>query len=343
MRAGFVHYNTGAEVDRYSRSRAGGAVIDPVTLLQELIRFDTTNPPGNEEACVAHIEALLARARHRVRALREDAGQAEPDRASRRARRRAAARAVRPRRRRHHRRAAMDEAARSAARSSTAIVWGRGALDMKGGVAMCVSAFIAAHEAGSATPLLLLILSDEENGGDDGAMFIADEHPDALAGAKHALGEFGGVTQWIGGPPLLPDSGGGEAVVLAARARARHWRARRARREGRRDAEARRHAADARPPPAAGARHPARPRLVRADGRRAAAPAGAAPAPAARSEDRRSRSARTRPARPAAEPRDPQHGQPDDRPRRRQDQRHPERDRAGARRAAPAGLPAGAT
>ncbi|MES1248214.1 MAG: M20/M25/M40 family metallo-hydrolase, partial [Actinomycetota bacterium] len=32
---------------------------DVATLLQELIRFDTTNPPGNEEACVAHIEGLL--------------------------------------------------------------------------------------------------------------------------------------------------------------------------------------------------------------------------------------------------------------------------------------------
>src|SRR2546427_1168556 len=37
----------------------GGAVTDPVELLRDLIRFDTTNPPGNEEACVAHIETLL--------------------------------------------------------------------------------------------------------------------------------------------------------------------------------------------------------------------------------------------------------------------------------------------
>ena len=35
------------------------AVIDAVELLRDLIRFDTTNPPGNEEACVAFVEALL--------------------------------------------------------------------------------------------------------------------------------------------------------------------------------------------------------------------------------------------------------------------------------------------
>src|SRR5207237_6815398 len=37
----------------------GDTVTDAVELLRELIRYDTTNPPGNEEACVAHIEALL--------------------------------------------------------------------------------------------------------------------------------------------------------------------------------------------------------------------------------------------------------------------------------------------
>ena len=34
-------------------------MTDVTTLLQELIRVDTTNPPGNEEACVAHVESLL--------------------------------------------------------------------------------------------------------------------------------------------------------------------------------------------------------------------------------------------------------------------------------------------
>ena len=31
----------------------------PAELLQHLIRFDTTNPPGNEAACIAYIDGLL--------------------------------------------------------------------------------------------------------------------------------------------------------------------------------------------------------------------------------------------------------------------------------------------
>ena len=32
---------------------------DPVRLLQKLVQFDTTNPPGNESECIAFINHLL--------------------------------------------------------------------------------------------------------------------------------------------------------------------------------------------------------------------------------------------------------------------------------------------
>jgi acetylornithine deacetylase/succinyl-diaminopimelate desuccinylase-like protein len=32
---------------------------DPVELLRELIRFDTTNPPGNEGPCIDHLRHVL--------------------------------------------------------------------------------------------------------------------------------------------------------------------------------------------------------------------------------------------------------------------------------------------
>ena len=32
---------------------------DPIALLQRLLRYDTTNPPGNEAACVGFINDLL--------------------------------------------------------------------------------------------------------------------------------------------------------------------------------------------------------------------------------------------------------------------------------------------
>ncbi len=34
----------------------------PAELLQKLIRFDTTNPPGNEAACVGYIDKVLTAA-----------------------------------------------------------------------------------------------------------------------------------------------------------------------------------------------------------------------------------------------------------------------------------------
>jgi len=34
----------------------------PVEILQRLIQFDTTNPPGNESECIAFIDRLLTEA-----------------------------------------------------------------------------------------------------------------------------------------------------------------------------------------------------------------------------------------------------------------------------------------
>ena len=73
----------------------------PAELLRDLIRFDTTNPPGNERACISYIEGLLSAAGIES----DDPGArpraAEPDRAAAGARRGSAAPAPGPRRRRH--------------------------------------------------------------------------------------------------------------------------------------------------------------------------------------------------------------------------------------------------
>jgi acetylornithine deacetylase/succinyl-diaminopimelate desuccinylase-like protein len=69
---------------------------------------------------------------------------------------------------------------------------------------MMIAAFVAAHESNSPTPLVLVVLADEEDGGEEGAKFLAEEHPGAFGGARHALGEFGGSTQWIAGRRFYP-------------------------------------------------------------------------------------------------------------------------------------------
>src|SRR5262249_14128405 len=63
-------------------------------------------------------------------------------------------------------------------------VWGRGALDMKSGVAMMVSAFVAAAARSDDLPgdVVLAILSDEENLGDVGARFLVEQHPELFDG-----------------------------------------------------------------------------------------------------------------------------------------------------------------
>ena len=38
----------------------GGLHDDPVALTQRLVRFDTTNPPGDEAACVEFVAGLAA-------------------------------------------------------------------------------------------------------------------------------------------------------------------------------------------------------------------------------------------------------------------------------------------
>ncbi|HZR96158.1 MAG TPA: M20/M25/M40 family metallo-hydrolase [Gaiellaceae bacterium] len=178
-------------------------MIDVVELLQELIRFDTTNPPGSEEACVAFVERLLQD--HGIETRRYERVPGRPSLVAEHA----GSNGGPPLLLYGH----VDVVTTSgqqwtrppfAGDLADGYVWGRGALDMKSGVAMCVAAFVAAHEAGSPTPLRLLVLSDEEAGGDEGARFIAEEHPEALGGARHALGEFGGASQTIAGTRFYP-------------------------------------------------------------------------------------------------------------------------------------------
>jgi acetylornithine deacetylase/succinyl-diaminopimelate desuccinylase-like protein len=84
-------------------------------------------------------------------------------------------------------------------------LWGRGALDMKGGVAMMVSALLEAHSRGGAPgDLVLAVLADEEAGGNQGAKWLVDNHPGLFSGIKHGIGESGGVVQHLGGKRFYP-------------------------------------------------------------------------------------------------------------------------------------------
>jgi len=85
-------------------------------------------------------------------------------------------------------------------------VWGRGALDMKGGVAMLLSAFLRAkvEEARLPGDVIFLALSDEEESGTYGARFLTEEHRDLFDGVRYALGEFGGFSLTFGSHRFYP-------------------------------------------------------------------------------------------------------------------------------------------
>jgi acetylornithine deacetylase/succinyl-diaminopimelate desuccinylase-like protein len=178
-------------------------MTDVTTLLQELIRFDTTNPPGNEEACVAHVESLLHA--HGVETERYERTPGRPNLVARHA----GSKQQPPLLLYGHVDVVTTAGQRwthppFGAEVHDGVLWGRGALDMKHGVAMLVRAFLDAVDRSSETPLVLVVVSDEEDGGDEGARFLAEQHPEVFGGARHALGEFGGNTVWIGGRAFYP-------------------------------------------------------------------------------------------------------------------------------------------
>jgi acetylornithine deacetylase/succinyl-diaminopimelate desuccinylase-like protein len=177
----------------------------PAELLRRLIRFDTTNPPGNERECVEWIEGVLRNAGCQTQILAKD-----PQRPNLLTRLEGRGEA-RPLLLYGHVDVATVEGQSwqhppFGGKLVDGWVWGRGALDMKGGVAMMLSAFLRAKTEGltPAGDVLLLILSDEEMGGVYGARYFVNEHPEIFEGVRFAIGEVGGFTLHVGGRRFYP-------------------------------------------------------------------------------------------------------------------------------------------
>ena len=177
----------------------------PAELLQRLIRFDTTNPPGNEAECIAFINELLtgcgikttilARAPERPNLIARLSGQGNAP----------------PLLLYGHVDVVTTENQKwqhppFEGKAADGFIWGRGALDMKGGVAMMLAAFLRAKEEGLQLPgdVVLAIVSDEEAFSDFGARFLVENHPDLFAGIRYAIGEFGGFSLYVGKKKFYP-------------------------------------------------------------------------------------------------------------------------------------------
>lgn len=176
----------------------------PLELLQHLVRFDTTNPPGAERACIEWIGDVLD-----AYGVDYDLYAGDPERPNLVARLEGGDAPglmlyghvdVVP---------TNDDAWTHppfAGVVEDGFLWGRGALDMKGGVAMLVAAFCraASEDVDLAGDLVLCVLSDEEAGGDQGARYVVENHPGAFDGVEYALGEFGGFSMDVAGERFYP-------------------------------------------------------------------------------------------------------------------------------------------
>ncbi|MGD8402165.1 MAG: M20/M25/M40 family metallo-hydrolase, partial [Anaerolineales bacterium] len=74
------------------------------------------------------------------------------------------------------------------------VLYGRGALDMKAGLAMLVHALLRAKTQNlqPAGDVILAIVVDEESGGEAGMQYLLGEHPGIFEGVRYSIGEFGG-------------------------------------------------------------------------------------------------------------------------------------------------------
>ena len=177
----------------------------PAELLQRLIQFDTTNPPGNEAECINFIKSLLTEAGIETTIL----GQT-PERPNLIAKLPGQGSAS-PLLLYGHVDVVTTENQQwqhppFEGKVVDGFVWGRGALDMKGGVAMMLAAFLRAKYEDLKLPgdVILAIVSDEEAGGDFGSKYLVENHPGLFEGIRYAIGEFGGFTFYVGKQRFYP-------------------------------------------------------------------------------------------------------------------------------------------
>jgi acetylornithine deacetylase/succinyl-diaminopimelate desuccinylase-like protein len=172
-----------AEID-WTKVRA-----EAVQLLQELIRIDTTNPPGNERAAALHLQKLLESDGIETRIL-----DVAPGRANLYARIKGDG-SRRPLILLSHTDVVMAEPQRwtvppFSGELRDGFIYGRGATDMKGTATVHVTLMrlIKRLNIPLKRDLILLAVADEEAGG-SGATSLIEKHPELIRGAEFLLNE----------------------------------------------------------------------------------------------------------------------------------------------------------
>ncbi len=202
------------------------SVRDEVTsILQHLLRFDTTNPPGNETPCLQWVAELL-----RANAIESQLLESAPTRGNLVARLKGDGSKppfifmghvdVVPVER--------DKWTHDpfGGEISDGFVYGRGALDMKNIDAIQTMVFLLLQREGVplARDIIFMLNADEETGGAFGARWMQENHPDLIQ-AEAGITELGGNAVEFGGKKFfMVQTGekGGSGFILRARGSAGH-------------------------------------------------------------------------------------------------------------------------
>ncbi len=173
-------------------------------LLEQLVRIDTRNPPGNERVAALFVKEKLGQVGVEAQLLEKT-----PGRTNLLARLEGAGRAPSLMLDSHLDTVGADESGWKMPPLSGAVkdgfIWGRGALDMKAMTAMSLALFRAYATAGlkPGGNLTLCCTADEEAGSEAGAQWLANAHPHWVKN-DYALGEVGGMTFWVNGRCVVP-------------------------------------------------------------------------------------------------------------------------------------------
>jgi acetylornithine deacetylase/succinyl-diaminopimelate desuccinylase-like protein len=172
--------------------------------LQDYIRIDTSNPPGNEGKAVAFLAGILRKEGIAARPIPNPSGR--PSLYARLSSPRSGGKALVLL---HH----MDVVPAGpgwkvppfSGLVSDGMLWGRGAIDDKSlGIAQ-LAALIDLHrrKAPFERDLIYLAVPDEENGGLAGAAWLLQKHPELFAGVEAVMGEGGRSQMGAGGKVLF--------------------------------------------------------------------------------------------------------------------------------------------
>lgn len=174
--------------------------LTPLEIAKSLIRIPTVNPPGNEEPAQAYLRDLLENA-----GLSTQMVEASPDRPNLITRLPGTGEKPPLLFYGHTDVVGVDgqqwQVPPFDAAAVDGVLYGRGTLDMKAGVAMLVHSLIRAASDGvrPSGDIVLAIVVDEETGGGVGMQYLLSEHADIFDGIQYAIGEFGGFPLYFEG------------------------------------------------------------------------------------------------------------------------------------------------